>query len=152
VFGFTVTDEEEGRMVFFSGDPSDHHQLFMVPRENPDATETRLAHVAFRVPDLDALRVIGDRLMSEPGVTNLNEVTHGNAWSLYFNDPEGNRAEVLVDTPWHVAQPFRRPAKILSVSDEELAAWTDSMLDEQPTKRPMEEWRADIAKKMTSDR
>ena len=30
---------------------------------------------------------------------------HGNAWSLYFRDPEGNRLEVFCDTQWYVEQP-----------------------------------------------
>ena len=33
-------------------------------------------------------------------------VTHGNAVSVYFADPEGNGIEVFCDTPWHVRQPI----------------------------------------------
>ena len=32
-------------------------------------------------------------------------VTHGNAVSVYFKDPEGNGIEIFCDTPWHVPQP-----------------------------------------------
>ena len=28
---------------------------------------------------------------------------------LYLRDPEGNRVEVFIDTPWHVTQPYREP-------------------------------------------
>jgi catechol-2,3-dioxygenase len=148
VIGLTKTDEEADRMAFFSGDPSDHHQLFLVPGRKPEEVETRLAHVAFRVPDLTALREAGARLKAEPEVSDLHEVTHGNAWSLYFKDPEGNTVEVFVDTPWHVAQPFRKLAKILDASDEELAAWTDQLLDGSSTKKPFEAWREEMSVKM----
>ena len=37
----------------------------------------------------------------------LGPVTHGNALSVYFLDPEGNRVELLIDTPWYVPQPHR---------------------------------------------
>ena len=51
----------------------------------------------------------------------LGPVTHGNALSVYFLDPEGNRVEFLIDTPWHVPQPYRIPVD-LSLPDEELWA------------------------------
>jgi catechol 2,3-dioxygenase len=35
--------------------------------------------------------------------------THGNAMSIYFRDPEGNRLEVFMDTPWYCEQPLREP-------------------------------------------
>ena len=33
-------------------------------------------------------------------------MNHGNAWSLYFTDPEGNGLECFVDSPFHVTQPY----------------------------------------------
>ncbi len=32
-------------------------------------------------------------------------ITHGNAWSIYFSDPEGNGIEIFTDSPWHIEQP-----------------------------------------------
>ena len=42
-------------------------------------------------------------------VKELVTVSHGNAWSAYFKDPEGNRIEVFVDSPWYTPQPCRQP-------------------------------------------
>lgn len=149
VFGFQVSDRaHDGRMTFLSGDPTDHHQLFMVRGAEAGERETRFAHVAFRVRDMDMLREIGTRVKTEPEVSDVHEVTHGNAWSIYFKDPEGNTAEAFVDTPWHVAQPFRIEMDIIKQSDEELHRQTDKMLDAYPTKRPFADWRKDFAKKL----
>ena len=32
-------------------------------------------------------------------------MNHGNAWSVYFRDPEGNRIEIFCDTEWYIEQP-----------------------------------------------
>jgi catechol-2,3-dioxygenase len=45
-------------------------------------------------------------------------VTRGNAWWVYLRDPEGNRLELFIDTPWLVTRPMRLPVD-LSLSDEE---------------------------------
>ena len=151
VFGFHISDKaDDGRITFMSADPKDHHQLIMFKGRTAKAGETHFAHVAFRVRDMDTLRAIGKRLTSETEVKDVRTVTHGNAWSIYFQDPEGNTAEAFVDTPWHVAQPFLKPID-LNQSDKELAAWTDKMLDEFPTKRPFDDWRQDFAKKLGID-
>ncbi len=150
VFGFQVSDKaEDGRMVFLSGDPSDHHQLIMFRGRTAKTDDTHFAHVAFRVRDMDALRALAKRLAKETEVTDARTCTHGNAWSIYFKDPEGNQAEAFVDTPWHVAQPFYKPIDdMFDKTDKELEQWTDTMLNEFPTKRPFDDWRKDMAKKL----
>src|SRR5204863_339043 len=45
------------------------------------------------------------RKVRAAGCENISPVSHGNAWSVYFHDPEGNRIEMFCDTPWYVAQP-----------------------------------------------
>jgi len=75
--------------------------------------------MSFRVDSLQTLREMETRLKGEPGVTILGPITHGNALSLYFRDPEGNRVELLIDTPWHVPQPYRIPVD-LSTPDKDL--------------------------------
>ena len=37
-------------------------------------------------------------IKAEPEVTNISPINHGNAWAIYFQDPEGNRIEVFTDT------------------------------------------------------
>ncbi len=41
----------------------------------------------------------------ELGVKKFLPLSHGNAWSIYFNDPEGNGIEIFCDSPWHIQQP-----------------------------------------------
>jgi len=153
IFGLHVSDRaHDDRMAFLSGDPADHHQIFFVQGRKPEDKETHFSHVAFRVRDLKMLRDIHKKLKTESEVSELRTGTHGNAWSVYFHDPEGNAAEAFVDTPWHVAQPFFKPVEdLLEKSDTELKAWTDQMLNEYPTKRDFDAWRQDFAKTLGID-
>ena len=150
VFGLHVNDKaDDGRMVFLSADPKDHHQFIMFNNRTAKNGETHFGHVAFRVRDMDMLREIGKRLKQETEVKDMRTCTHGNAWSIYFLDPEGNQAEAFVDTPWHVAQPFYKPVDdLLEKSDEELMRWTEDLLKAYPTTRPFDEWRKDKAKQL----
>ena len=59
------------------------------------------------------------RLFREKGVKILETVTHGNAVSIYFADPEGNRLEVYWATGIKWPQPFKRPVD-LTLPDEAL--------------------------------
>lgn len=36
-------------------------------------------------------------------------IPDSNAISIYARDPEGNRLEIFIDTPWYVDQPMRVP-------------------------------------------
>lgn len=115
VLGFEVTDRGDagGRAVaFLSQVPTDHHQIaFLGPAANEARADesalpnTRVGHFAFRVPALAEVRALHRRLQADARVTEVNPITHGNAWSLYFADPEGNGIEVFCDSPWHVRQP-----------------------------------------------
>jgi len=68
---------------------------------------------------------------------------------LYVRDPEGNRIEFYIDTPWHVAQPLREPVH-LAQADE--AVWRDveALARSLPGFAPMAEWRKCIASKMNA--
>ena len=83
-------------------------------------------------------------VQAEKGVTEIAPVSHGNALSVYFRDPEGNRIELFVDTPWYVEQPLRIPMD-LSLPDAELWKWAEDTARRLPGYRPVEEWRADLA-------
>lgn len=110
VLGFEVTDRGDlgGKSVaFLSQVETDHHQLaFMESEGGEDApTRNRVAHFAFRVESLQEVQALHGRLSADERAANVSPVTHGNAWSLYFADPEGNGIEVFCDSPWHVRQP-----------------------------------------------
>src|ERR1051326_3730444 len=93
-------------MVFLSRDSFDHHQIVLVSGRPPEATFSVINQISLRVEDLAALRHFHANAEAH-GATDVQAVTHGIAISVYFRDPEGNRVEVFVDTPWHVQQPFR---------------------------------------------
>lgn len=109
VLGFEVTDRGDvgGKPVaFLSQVETDHHQLAFMESGGEDwPTRNRVAHFAFRVESLKEVRALHGRLCADERAANVSPVTHGNAWSLYFADPEGNGVEVFCDSPWHVRQP-----------------------------------------------
>jgi catechol-2,3-dioxygenase len=92
------------------------------------------------------LREMHRRLATEK-VRELYPVSHGNALSVYFLDPEGNRIELFVDTPWYCKQPMRIPMD-LQLQDRELWAWAESEARKQPDFMPVDEWRAKQARAM----
>ena len=110
VLGFEITDQGEvngRRATFLSQVETDHHQLAFMEsdRAEHEGKANRVAHFAFRVADLDDVKALHGRLRADDRVKRISPVTHGNAWSLYFDDPEGNGIEVFCDSPWHVRQP-----------------------------------------------
>ena len=54
-------------------------------------------------------------------MSDIMPLTHGNAWSIYFSDPEHNGVEVFIDTPWHVQQPQAKPLDLTKSTDEIVA-------------------------------
>ncbi|NQV58012.1 MAG: VOC family protein [Rhodospirillales bacterium] len=147
VFGFKVTDRGEDHLVFLGADPKDHHQLIMIGGRNTEKGAVHYGHMAFRVDSLDTLREIYANAKAEKELTDLRTMTHGNAWSVYFQDPEGNTAEAFVDTPWYVQQPFLEPID-LDQSDEEIWKYTEELLSKNETLRPIEEWRKELSEEL----
>lgn len=108
VLGFEITDTgglRGNQLVFLSQVGTDHHQLgFQQTREDMGSSNT-VGHFAFRVASLDDVKSMHGTVKQDDRVSDIRPVTHGNAWSVYFKDPEGNGIEVFCDTPWHVNQP-----------------------------------------------
>ncbi|MEI8238421.1 MAG: VOC family protein [Actinomycetota bacterium] len=152
VLGFQVTNRGEpvpgmGDMVFMSQDSTAHHQLVLVHTPEPAPRAFMMAdHFAFRTGTLDDLRVIGERLAAAE-VTSVIQISHGNAWSLYFTDPEGNGLECFVDSPFHVAQPYADGLD-LSASDAEIEATTRAKIESQPEFQPFDTWSAAFAARL----
>lgn len=151
IYGLHIVDSgafgETEQITFLSADPRDHHQLVLYSgRKDVGEGGVHHNHVSFRADSLERLRDIHRKLTEWPGVTRIAPVNHGNAWSVYCFDPEGNRTEVFVDTPWYVAQPFGE-ALDLSLSDEDIHARTEELLKDNPTAVPLEQWREQAARK-----
>ena len=87
-------------------DPTEHHQLVLASGRPEQIGFNVINQISFRVNNLSDLRAL-HQSMQEHGATDVQPVTHGNAVSIYFRDPEGNRLEVFFDTPWYVDQPMR---------------------------------------------
>jgi catechol-2,3-dioxygenase len=124
--GFEVTDRgplggPSGGMeiVFLSQVANHHHQVaFITGRDEPNPSNN-LNHLAFRSSGtLDDLKALKKTLEADAQVTQIRPLTHGNAWSVYFRDPEFNGVEVFIDTPWHVRQPQGQPLDLDKPNDE----------------------------------
>lgn len=147
--GFTITDRGrlgEAELVFLSRDPAEHHQIVLVAGRPTALTFNPINQISFRVDGFSGLRALYNRLREEQ-MPDITPVSHGNALSVYFRDPEGNRIELFIDTPWYVEQPLRIPMD-MNRSDDELWRWAEETARRQPGFRPVESWRAEIARRM----
>lgn len=150
VFKLTITDEGLGknfgnRLVFMSATEDQHHQIVLSEGRSPDSKVSTIMQVSFLVPDLAELRWNRDKALAL-GATEMRPMNHGNAWSLYYFDPEGNRVEVYLDTPYYVNQPYGTPLD-LAKSEEELLAETFDMVKDDPSYMPLTEWQAQFRRR-----
>ena len=151
--GLTVTDQGDAlsapvQMVFMSSDPTEHHQFVLISGRPDDATFNVSQQFSFLVDSLDDLRSTRDRV-SAGGVDIARTTTHGNAWSIYFNDPEGNQIEIYTHTPWYVPQPHGHPFD-LSLSNDEIMELTEAHCKEDPGFMPAAEREKEMAKAMAT--
>ena len=63
-----------------------------------------IQQISFHVPTIDDLRGYKKSLEAE-NIKIERIVSHGNAFGMYFFDPEGNRVEVYYRTGFPVPQP-----------------------------------------------
>lgn len=150
--GFALTDRGplevlpgKPEIAFLSRDPDEHHQLALV--EGRAATgEGTVNQISFRLESLADLRALRTRLEAG-GVTRFLPLSHGNAWSIYFPDPEGNAVECFVPSPFHTRQPVADPLD-LSLTDEEILAQTESRYRDAPDFQPRASWREAFEKRL----
>ena len=153
LLGFTVTDRGDYTaptgptyLVFLSRDPDEHHQIVLATGRPEGLAFSTLNQISFRVPDLAALRALHAELPRH-AATDVRPLYHGNAMSVYFRDPEGNRIEVFMDMPWYVTQPCGIPLE-LGRADGELWRWAEDTARGLPGFRPREQWRREMAERM----
>ena len=130
VFGLTVTDA--GRppdfhldIAFLSANPGEHHQVVLVGGREEGANANVAQQISFVVASLDEVREMRDRIVAA-GMAVRRVVTHGNAWSVYFSDPEDNTLEIYAHTPWYIPQPAAIPFD-LDLSNQEIMAQTEEI-------------------------
>jgi catechol-2,3-dioxygenase len=151
VLGFTVTDRGllgSVSLTFLSRDPREHHQIIFASGRPERLPFNPINQISFRMAEFAGLREMHRRLAGEK-VRELSPVTHGNALSVYFLDPEGNRLELFIDTPWYCRQPQRIPMD-MTLSDGELWTWVEAEARKQPDFMLVDEWRANLARRMGS--
>lgn len=154
VFGLAPTDRGKGitiqyDFVFLSSDPTKHHQLVLASGRPPEAVFSTVMQMSFRVDSLAELRAARDRAKDQ-GVSTFNAIDHGNAWSVYFEDPEGNPIEVYVDTDLYVPQPHSGELD-LDLSDEEIRARSVADCARYEGVQPIQDWRATFASRLEGE-
>ncbi len=145
VLGFEVTNRgpvpDGMEIVFLSQDGGAHHQIAMVGgASTPPADFVMVDHLAFRTRTLTDLRLIHANLVAA-GIEGILKIDHGNSWSLYFKDPEGNGVECYVDSPFHVAQPNAGTFN-LDATDEQIEQATRRRIEGSPEFQLMKDWQA----------
>lgn len=129
VMGLTIADEDlEGRgMVFLSADPVAEHHEFVLMKGRVTSDDARvIQQISFKVGSIDDMRAFKARIESED--LNIERiVSHGNAFGMYFFDPEGNRIEVYYKTGYSVPQPHGDPID-LERTDADLLADAKELL------------------------
>lgn len=126
-------------IVFLTAAVEHHHQLVIVSGRAPDGVST-VNQLSFKVAGLDPLKE-AFRRVRDAGIAGIRQVTHGNALSIYFPDPEGNRVEIYMDTPWYVPQPHGAPID-LSLPNDRIMAWNEEHCRATPGFMPLEDWQA----------
>jgi catechol 2,3-dioxygenase len=152
VLGLLVSDRgalaNGPTLVFLSRDPDEHHQLVLATGRPPGGGYNVVNQISFKLPGLADLKAMHARAR-ETGVKEFRIVTHGNAWSVYFADPEGNRVELFVDTPWHTPQPFAEPFD-LEAPAETIMAQTEAICRNRPGFAMRADWRQAQVDRMAS--
>lgn len=155
VMGFVESDpvnagEDYPDTVYLTRDSSEFDQLVLIAGR-PETTfgKTNLQQLSFYVESLDEVRAAEKTLNSEPEVTRIIPRCHGNAWSVYFHDPENNRLEIYCWTPWQCAQPHGWEIDF-SMSNEEIHKITLEAVEKDPTHKPVAEWGAVISSKLSA--
>jgi catechol 2,3-dioxygenase-like lactoylglutathione lyase family enzyme len=149
--GFVVTDADHDpdgkrRATFLSRDPSEHHQFVLVSRPAVVATNTLIQQISFRAETLAEVRRVYFALRAER-LSQIDPITHGTAWSVYFRDPEENRMEVYTATPWYITQPFSASIDY-NKSDDVIRRETEELCRSKPSFRPMADWQQEISSAM----
>ena len=150
VLGFSVTDRariRENDVVFLSRNPDEHHQIVLVPGRAAQSPST-VNQISFRVVALAELRRLHAQLV-EMNISGINPTNHGGSWSVYFLDPEGNRIELLAQTPWYMP-PVSVPLDF-SLSDVEIYGLTEAMVERTPGHMPRTQWREQLERRLTEE-
>jgi catechol 2,3-dioxygenase len=154
VLGLIETDRgapEGSEVVFLSRDPGEHHQIILFAGLSRPPLEAVINQISFRLPDLETLIAFHNHLIASGTGDDVRPINHGNAWSVYLRDPEQNRIETYVPTPWYVSQPCREPLEIGQPAAAIRKA-TEEWCRAQPSFCLAESFRAGVAARIAATR
>lgn len=142
--GFIVSDKGVAstghRLFFMTQDPAIHHQLVLFDGKPTGLPFNPINQLSFLLDSLEDLRTYYS-FARAAGLPGIEQVDHGNAWSMYFKDPEGNPIEMYVDSPFYTHQPCREPLD-LGMPTSTILAQTEAMCRRRPDFMTREEWIA----------
>ena len=150
LLGMVVTDTGDfngKRITFMSRNANEHHQLVMVSGR-PEEEYSPVSQMSFRVRTLEDLQHFYREVLAL-GLRDLKPSNHGNAWSIYFLDPEGNRVEIYAGSPWYVNQPYQQPLD-LTAPAEEIRASTEVMVSNEASFLPHDTWQQGLSKRLSA--
>ena len=155
VLGMVVSDSGVGhnfkrRITFMTSSVDHHHQFVLVEREAGDPPGGALFQVSFEMDDLAEVRAVADRAR-QFDAANFKALNHGNSWSVYFSDPDGNLVEIYTDSGWYIPQPFGDPLD-LSLSDDEIRRITDERVTSSGEGEPVADWMARMQQRLSEAR
>jgi catechol 2,3-dioxygenase len=152
VLGLVITDSGTARsgmeLTFLSGSAGNHHQLVLVNGRPDTAGFNPINQISFMLDSLADLRTVHRRALDN-GATDMRVISHGNAWSCYFKDPEGNTVEAYLDTPFHVPQPHGMPLD-LTKTDAEIIRETEAACRADAGFMMMSEFQRSLADRLTT--
>lgn len=159
VMGMVVADHGyvpppgDRHLVFMTLDPGEHHQFILCSGRTEGKIEkgafrggghgSAINQISFHYATLGDMRRAQARLTAA-GRNDGTPICHGNAWSIYIRDIEGNPMELYVDSPWYTPQPCGELFD-LALSDEEIYRQTEALCRSRPGFEPAEQWRAKLA-------
>ena len=127
-------------VVYLTRDPDQIAQLVLVAGR-PAEVPSSINQVTFRVPSLPALREVSERMYAHPEVDDYRPVDHGNSFSLYCHDPEGNTIELSRESAWYTPAPSAWPLD-LSLSDEDMLRVSEGRCHSVPGFMMRADWKA----------
>lgn len=153
-FGMVVSDAGSGvadnaRVVFMTGDPLEHHQIAFANLRQPGSPG--MQQISFVYESLADLKAVAMAFAAE-AVPILQQKDHGNSWSIYVSDPEGNRIECYTPTPWYVKQPTWWPLDLLTESVQHIEARTEGAARLEPSFMTRVAWMAQVAQRIEQAR
>jgi len=153
-FAMVVSDTGSGiadgaRVVFMTGDPEEHHQIAFANLRKPGSPGmNQISFVYESLAELKALTVA----FSNAGVPILQQKDHGNTWSVYVEDPEGNRIECYTPSPWYVRQPTWWALDLVNESVELVFERTQAKARAQEGYMSREAWMTGIQARIDAQR